>query len=139
MGLFNRKKQASPPSPMIPISKPKCQHKWRDFNWYLEYNYNDNHLEIWIKEPYVCCWCKERKDIILEHITYSYISDKKFQTTIEELEKQYSSHLKKRALIEDEIEDMRQNIDREYLAIVARCFPEKLGLSEEELNKFLNK
>ena len=139
MNWFKKKKE---PELIAPVFEPQpCKHKWRDFDWYIEYywesEYGGNHRTLIIKiiEPYVCCWCKERKNHVLQQTIFRNLSPKNLNEAIADVTKDYKTRIKERAIVEDEIADMQMSIDREYLEIVAKCFPEKLGLSEEQYKK----
>lgn len=98
-----------------PVSPLPCEHKWKDFDWYLIYNIDGRLLDYTIYEPYVCIHCKERKDIALEHKNIYFDSNKAAYIYIETLNEQYPN-IKSRAIVEDEINDA-QLVDREYLKI----------------------
>lgn len=92
MGIFDffRKK------PQAPVNIP-CPHKWKDFNWYLEWNMqgSDNSIKnkprydfnYRIIEPYICINCHARRDITLDSRSFSGYSEKEVYEYIEELEK----------------------------------------------------
>ena len=42
MGLFSRKKKKEELTiePQVPAVPPECKHKWKDFDWYVEWSYN---------------------------------------------------------------------------------------------------
>ena len=123
------------------ISKPPCNHKWRDFDWYIitDYKAKDDskvgEFTAELIEPYVCCWCKKREDHVLSRIEATNIPYKEIDNQIKEWKTEYKEHIRGRAIIEDQIQDMQRSIDREYLDIVAACYPEKLGLTEQQKQK----
>lgn len=141
MGLFSRKKKKELPiEPQVPAAPPECQHKWKDFDWYVEWNYfpsmtdngmiitkreNYGELDIKIKEPYVCVWCKKREDKILRSIHFDKINEQEAKNRFAEICK--NPHVRPREEIEDEIADMEHSIDREYLSIVETMYPKHLG------------
>ena len=95
--------------------KKECQHKYKDFDWYITSNYYiDSHiLSIKIIEPYVCIFCGNRIDKELH--TYETVCnreeiDEKVNTFI----KPYQSRLKVRAFVEDEINDFIL-VDKDYI------------------------
>lgn len=107
-----RKKQIPKEEKVIPT----CDHKWKDFPWYMsgKYYYETRYATLQIIEPYVCIHCKERKDVVLHTITranYSQDDVKAFLDTMNEL---YGEYCKPRPIVEDMINDM-QLVDREYL------------------------
>lgn len=64
--FFNRNKNKNK-NENLPSTPPPCKHKWKDFPWYIDSALFDNtKLHIRIIEPYVCIYCKKRKDIILK-------------------------------------------------------------------------
>lgn len=112
-GFFKKKKiESSEPS----YQKTECSHKYQDFDWYSEVEYDSrSHIAtICIFEPYVCIHCKKRKNVLLKQMeisgTINHIYD-----VLEAIVKKYP-HLKDKAIVEDEINDM-QLVDREYLEI----------------------
>ena len=141
MGLFSRKKKKEPPiEPQVPAAPPECKHKWKDFDWYVEWKYipcmtdngmiitkreNYGELDIKVKEPYVCIWCKKREDKILRSIHFDEIGEKEAKERFDEIRK--NPHVRPREEIEDEIADMEHSIDREYLSIVETMYPKHLG------------
>ena len=115
MGLFKKKTE-----PVVPARK--CPHKWKDFDWYLETNIQNNpygkyEYSIRIYEPYVCLLCKERQNKQLENISGSTYEKKTFFKQVQAIKEQYAEHLRDRAVIEDQIQDTLMNIDRIYLEI----------------------
>lgn len=107
MGFFKKK----------PSSK-HYNHKWKDFNWYIDaiYYSSDNSFNIKIIEPYVCIYCKERKNIILKEINATHCSKAEADNTYNNWLKRYEKNIEDRAIIEDKINDMTL-VDREYLEL----------------------
>lgn len=101
-----------------PPPKPKvCQHKYRDYSWYMEYEAqhfpNGNKvLNYRIFEPYVCVVCHERYDACLEKGTIS-LNDKSLNDAVKSITDRYPK-ITNRAEIEDAIND-DIHVDREYL------------------------
>ena len=98
--------------------KPSCDHKWRDFDWYLSYTLKKNEagrsvLTYSIMEPYVCIHCHERKDVTLETGEIPLSDTAKISDILDNLVKSYP-RLKYKADIEDAIND-EIHVDREYL------------------------
>lgn len=110
MGIFNRKKKEQ-------IKQRVCNHKWKDFHWYLEATYfkDDGGFQIKVIEPYVCIYCKERKDVVLRE-QRTYCTRKEASEICDNWEEKYQEHLKDKALVEDEIHDMIL-VDKEYLEL----------------------
>ena len=111
--FFNRKKNKNknPPPP------PPCNHKWKDFPWYIESSLFDNgNFLVEIIEPYVCIYCKKQKNIVLKKITRSNITRSRADELICELEEKYKDHIKDEAIVNDMINDMIL-VDREYLRL----------------------
>ena len=97
--------------------KKECEHKWRDYNWYLEYKgkqfpNGNKTFNYTIYEPYVCIYCHKRNTVELENGTID-IRNKTMNDAVRELYQKYPK-IKSRALIEDEINDDIY-VDREYL------------------------
>ena len=98
--------------------KPSCEHKWRDFDWYLSYTLKKDNsgrsvLTYSIMEPYVCIHCHERKDVTLETGEIPLSDAAKISDILDNLIKSYP-RLKYKADIEDAIND-EIHVDREYL------------------------
>ena len=132
MGLFKKKE------PPVPVQVPKkCAHKWKDFDWYMYSSYNKyyQNLHIEIIEPYVCVWCKERENKVLFSNDFDIKSYGAALQKADEIHDLYKDKIKPRAIVEDQIADMQHSIDHDYLRIVAKCFPDKLGLTPEEVKK----
>ena len=108
--LFRRKKK-----PEI-IEPPPCKHKWQDFPWYCTYSTSYGELDVTIKEPYVCIYCKERKDVVLLHNHYSRATQQEIQRKLTEVRNAYRDHLEDMAIVEDQIHDF-QLVDRQWLEI----------------------
>lgn len=140
MGFWNWGKKQKVKNADKPVEF-KCNHKWRDFPWYVQATYfaGTRRFELKIIEPYVCVHCKERKDIILHHIErdgYSWDDAEKLLTDCWE---KYGEHCQDRPIIEDMINDM-QLVDRQYLEILKSLHPEKFGqlISDVKENKLPN-
>ena len=113
--FWRKKKQTQSQLPNLPVAQP-CNHKWEDFDWYIDFNINGKNLDYTIYEPYVCIHCKQRKDIILEGPRSStFDSNKAAWDKLEKLKLRYPE-IKDRAIVEDEIHDA-QLVDREYIKI----------------------
>ena len=128
----------------IEIKPPECSHKWKDFHPFLKESYshrsNDSVQFCWeIVEPYVCCWCKKRDDQILVKNSGIANNIEDYNRRLENFKKPYLSILQPEGIVINEVQDMIHSIDREYLEIVASCFPEKPGLSKEDIDKIKNK
>jgi len=120
---------AQPP----PEIKHECHHKWKDFDWYIEMEYNRylsgpyGRVEIKIIEPYVCVLCGEREDKQLMRYYNDKISEEDAREQLRKITNEHKSFLKSRLQIEDEIADMQHHIDREYLQILENLFPHRVG------------
>ena len=108
--LFNRKKKETV------LKKKECNHKWKDFPWYLKSTYysGQSSYNIAIYEPYVCILCKERKDIPLGSISRTNETWEQCVEEVESVEEEYKDHLQPHPVVEDMIHDF-QLIDRAYL------------------------
>lgn len=107
MGFFKKKP-----------SLKHCNHKWKDFKWYIEATYYscNNSFNIKIIEPYVCIYCKERKNVILKEHNSERCNQREANNIYNDWAKRYSGNLEDRAIIEDKINDMTL-VDREYLEL----------------------
>ena len=97
--------------------KKECEHKWRDYNWYLEYEgksfpNGNKTFNYTIYEPYVCIYCHKRNTVELENGIID-IRNKTMSDAVRELYQKYPK-IKSRALVEDEINDDIY-VDREHL------------------------
>lgn len=99
-----------------PIQPQPCNHKWKDFNWYLDYSYDSCNLDYRIIEPYVCTICHERKNVVLSNRHIELSSHREIK---DKLSKLYATFPKLRheEEVEDEINDFIM-VDRQYLAIL---------------------
>lgn len=137
MGLFSRKKKKEEPivEIQVPAAPPECKHKWKDFDWYVEWSYNPiynngvretyGELDIKVIESYLCLWCHERHNKVLRSIHFDSINEQEAKERFDEICK--NPHIRPREEIEDEIADMEHSIDREYLSIVETMYPKHLG------------
>ena len=99
-----------------PTEQPKCVHKWRDFDWYLEFDSSKkNRFKYTIIEPYVCIHCGARKNVTLESGTMCLDDGDTTSSVLEDFNDQYP-RIKPKAIVEDEINDSIL-VDREYLRI----------------------
>ena len=101
------------------IDPPPCKHKWQDFPWIFTYVYDTRPgggLYITITEPYVCIYCKKRKNVVLLEETYHGIGKKEMLQIIRDKQEEYKDHIKPEAIVEDMINDF-QLVDREWLKI----------------------
>lgn len=97
--------------------KKECEHKWRDYDWYLEYEgkqfpNGNKTFNYTIYEPYVCIYCHKRNTVELENGIID-IRNKTMSDAVRELYQKYPK-IKSRALVEDEINDDIY-VDREHL------------------------
>ena len=108
---FKKKEEVITP---IPIVNMGCDHKWMDFPAYIESDYNERSYSIKVLEPYVCIFCKKRKNEIIAQERGECRNPKQ---KIKELEKQFESYdiVAPRIIVEDMVKDF-QNVDRNYLA-----------------------
>lgn len=106
-------------------SKSKvCNHKWKDFPWYLAISYYDTEryysspdyrYTLKVVEPYVCIKCKDRRDEVL--MTYESNSREKRDAKVKELQQTYPDKIRPIVEIEDMVKD-EQLVDREYLKLL---------------------
>lgn len=113
MWPFKKKK----PAPTV-ITPPPCKHKWQDFPWiirfYFDYGKGTLKVEIW--EPYVCIYCKERKNRKLVEDWYTDVPSEQIDKLMAEYKEKYKEHCQNEAIVEDQINDF-QLVDREWLEI----------------------
>lgn len=106
------------PEPPKPAKPPECNHKFRDYDWYIEYTNEIKAggiqcLKYQIYEPYVCIRCHKREDMMLENGTRSLLPSEKFKDVLNDIQTTYP-RIRNRAEIEDQINDDIK-VDREYL------------------------
>jgi len=110
---FKKKEEIITP---IPIVNKGCEHKWLDFPAYIQSSYDSDRrsYEVEVKEPYVCVFCKKRKD---EVIARESGESKNPERRVEELIRKFESYdiIAPRLIVEDMVKDF-QNVDRDYLA-----------------------
>ena len=142
---FWAKKNKSPTieTPTIVDTKPVCSHKYRDFHWYIEGEYrahSPTKFEIRIIEPYVCVWCGNRKNQVLQTVTREgqYATKNEMANITQSLIDTYGDKIRPRAFVEDEINDM-QLVDRDYLRALSLIHPEKLNGMDENAKVALQK
>lgn len=110
MWPFKKKKESVAETPL------KCNHKWQDFRWILEVSYANRMLHIKIWEPYVCIYCKERKNVKIGDGYYENVSRKEADEIIDDVREKYKNYIEEEAIVEDEINDF-QLVDRQWLEI----------------------
>ena len=149
MAFWNRKKietTVNPNKDMLygpDLKKPVCAHKYRDFHWYIEGEYRAHPpgmFSIRIIEPYVCVWCGDRKNQVLQEIVRegNMASKSEMVEVTKSLMDTYGDKIRPRAFVEDEINDM-QLVDRDYLRALALIHPEKLNGMDEKAKVALQK
>ena len=149
MAFWNRKKTEATVTPnkdMLygpDLKKPACAHKYRDFHWYIEGEYRAHPpgmFSIRIIEPYVCVWCGDRKNQVLQEIVRegNMASKSEMVEVTKSLMDTYGDKIRPRAFVEDEINDM-QLVDRDYLRALALIHPEKLNGMDEKAKVALQK
>lgn len=138
------KKKQEPNLWIKPMKRPSiCQHKWKDFKWYIETDHKNGHwvhgsyIEpksiVRIIKPYVCILCKERKEIVLLEEEYKGCENiSSFNNRVKELKVKYDEYLENKVIIEDQINDF-QLVDREYLEIARTLFP---NMGDMMMSKF---
>lgn len=99
------------------VDKPaECNHKWQDFQWILAASYNNRILRITIWEPYVCIYCKERKNVKIEDGYYENVTRKEAEDIVDDVKEKYQNYIEEEAIVEDKINDF-QLVDRQWLEI----------------------
>ena len=149
MAFWNHKKTEATVAPnkdMLygpDLKKPTCAHKYRDFHWYIEGEYRAHppgRFSIRIIEPYVCVWCGDRKNQVLQEVVRegTMASKSEMAEVTKSLMDTYGDKIRPRAFVEDEINDM-QLVDRDYLRALALIHPEKLNGMDEKAKVALQK
>lgn len=102
---------------MFNLFKKKCNHKYKDFPWYIVTKKNiNNTYSVEIKEPYVCVICKNRIDKELSRKTFSWESD--FDTEVQDIKEVYGDKIKSAVEVEDMVNDF-QLVDKQFLETYA--------------------
>ena len=116
MGIFKKKQQKPETAPRVRTPCEMFGHTWKDFPAYMQAiwnNYTDEG-EVTITEPYVCLYCKERKDVELYTANYNNLNKPQFKKVVDVLSEEYKSILKPRGIVEDMINDLIY-VDKEKL------------------------
>lgn len=106
----------------ITKNKKKCNHHYRDFDWYVTSEtikrggpFHKREIGIiYLKEPYVCIHCGDRKDVTLAQWEVPDLWNKKYK--IKDICSLYHNKISDLPEIEDQINDMLL-VDEEYLNI----------------------
>lgn len=116
MWPFNKNKEKSKAA-IKPVEKV-CEHKYKDFSWYLEgqYDVDSKTLTATIYEPYVCIHCGHRKNVVLDETRRHPVTLKEAEKLFADFKEIYKDKLKEKAYVEDEIHDMML-VDRSYIDI----------------------
>ena len=124
MGFFIKKKNLpeviSDTEKLLSKEEVKCEHKFQDFPWYIDYQIYigdfqlRNKLTYEIKEPYVCIHCGFRQDKVLERKVITGKSKNEMDKILQKVEEQYSDRIKPKPIIEDMVNDF-QLVDIEHL------------------------
>lgn len=107
------RKKIDPPVLIEPLP---CNHKWYDFPPFLDYTLSQNVLHVWITEPYICIYCKEREDKRLVDDTYGGVSKAGAEDILNHYKKEYEGLLKPVGVVEDMVNDF-QMVDKQSLEI----------------------
>lgn len=160
MSWFKKKKEvhSSEKETSILYTPEKCEHLWWDSSPYFIFSWRAYHdernwkkekekqlgcLTAKIYETYICCKCKERDDTVLQTIEIEDITRDNALIEIEKRKAEYKDFCKPRAEVEDKINDVLHNIDRELLNTLALYQPKAVGsvissnIEVPILNKFL--
>lgn len=124
-------KKKETPSPTLPIPiKKECDHKYKDFSWYIDakYDYNSQRLTVKVVEPYVCIHCGHRKDVVLNEVSRYFSEFEQANQFYFEFQEKYKDKIKDKAFLEDEIHDMML-IDKQYLDIYAQLHSNKKSVA----------
>lgn len=106
------------------FTPPPCDHKFRDFPWYIKslftYENSDNDigsLKVEAIKPYVCIHCGYRKDVVVASTSTVRVKRDDADKMIDDFEEPYKDYIKPIGVVESEIHDMLL-VDRAYLKIV---------------------
>ena len=101
------------------IEPPPCKHKYQDFPAYLVHYTAGYNFVVKVIEPYVCIYCKERRDEVLVIDRFYKINKDKMDQIIDKYQQDYSSILKPRGIVEDMVRDYML-VDREWIDITMK-------------------
>jgi len=141
MWPFKKPKQINELKPLKPScpSSSKCDHKYREFDWYIESSFSVvghkrgeevGNLDTRIYKPYVCIHCKHRKNVVLKEMTRVGVTWREALEENSVLAKSHADKIRPKPEVEEEIADF-QLIDREYLKIAQSLFPDRDILKED--------
>ena len=126
--FFKKNKKQQPKDDAKPSTLPICSHTWKDFPWYMTYEFNPpsyqsfdqrGKLKIRIIEPYVCAHCHKRMDISLTEIEVTNVKENEIEKYVKETISQYKGKIRPMAIVEDMIQDFIY-VDREKLDILEK-------------------
>lgn len=140
MWPFSQKPKKSEKEVKPSFVPPKvCSHKYQDFSWYVDgnYDYNTEFLTVKIYAPYVCIHCGHRKNVLLTETTRSMPTFKEAEEFYEKFQEPFKEKLKHRAFVEEEINDMIL-VDRQYIEIYKSLHPERFGEQYEKASSDLS-
>lgn len=108
MWLFNRKKKNTD---ILSFAIPEPEHQCilKDMPWYMttKYSGKDKIAEYSIIEPYICInGCGYRKDVVLEHESWTNIDPDTREEFYDKVRKRYKKYLRPRAVVEDMINNI---------------------------------
>lgn len=106
MGFFTKKK------PPIEQVEKKCEHKYQDFPWFLNWEIEGGRYIIKVIEPYVCIYCGQRENKVLAG--YTGTGYQECPKLLNSLSSRFKDHIKSQEEVEDMINDMVL-VDPEYL------------------------
>lgn len=125
---FFKKNKKQPKDDAESSDLPICSHTWKDFPWYVTYQFDPpsytsivqrGKLEIRVIEPYVCAHCHKRMDISLTKIEVTNVNKNEIEKFIKETTSQYKGKIRPMAIVEDMIQDFIY-VDREKLDILEK-------------------
>ena len=130
---FFKKNKKQPKDDAESSDLPICSHTWKDFPWYMAYQFipqsyisadQRGKLEISIIEPYICAHCHKRMDISLTEIKVTNVKENEIEKFVKETASKYKGKIRPVAIIEDMIQDFIY-VDREKLDILEKLRGQK--------------
>lgn len=119
MWPFRKKKEEKIEEELL-FSKPKHLHVFKDMPWYMEEEYSgEGRWALYrIIEPYICIYCGERKNVVLDKTRWDNITPADREKFYEEVRHTYKKYLKPKAVVEDMINNILLVRDPKYLDTV---------------------
>lgn len=107
--MFWKKKKIDTESAVVKETPIICNHKWKDFPWYITgtFAYDKSHWNCKIIEPYVCIYCGQRQDKLLQEYDRYNLTMEEADNYLQGVRDEFKDYCKPRAIVEDMINDFK--------------------------------